>query len=161
MPNDKPPLYWDSSVFLAYVNGEQARLPVIDSLLDEIERDENRRIFTSTVSRVEVAFAAFEARSATLDARTLADIDALWDDRSVVEVVELNDEIALGARSLMREAIARGWSLKPMDAIHLATANWLQAAEFHTYDSLLQKFEDLVGFRVCEPYALQGRLPNT
>jgi predicted nucleic acid-binding protein len=161
MPNDSPSPYWDSSVFLAYINGEPARLPIIDSLLHEIEQEESRRIYTSTISRVEVAFAAIEADSAVLDAQTLAGIDALWDDRSVVEVVELHDEIALAARGLMRGAIARGWSLKPIDAVHLATASWLDVVEFHTYDSPLQKYKDLVDFQILEPYALQGRLPNT
>jgi len=161
MPTDTPPLYWDSSVFLAYINGEQGRLPVIDALLAEIEADDDRRIFTSTITRVEVAFAAFEAHSATLDPQALSDIDALWDDRSVVEVVELHDDIALSARGLIREAIARGWSLKPLDAVHLATARWLQATEFHTYDASLHKYGQLVGFTIREPYALQGRLPNT
>jgi len=161
MANESPSPYWDSSVFLAYINGEPARLPIIDSLLQEIEQEQSRRIYTSTISRVEVAFAAVEARSAVLDAQTMADIDALWDDRSVVEVVELHDEIALAARGLMREAVGRGWALKPLDAVHLATARWLDVAEFHTYDTPLQKYKDLVNFRIIEPYALQGRLPNT
>lgn len=161
MANDSPALYWESSVFLAYINGEPARLPIIDSLLHEIEQEESRRIYTSTISRVEVAFAAVEAQSAVLDAQTLSDIDALWDDRSVVEVVELHDEITLTARGLMRDAVDCGWSLKPLDAIHLATASWLDVAEFHTYDHPLDKYENLVGFSILEPYALQGRLPNT
>ena len=161
MTSETAPFYWDSSVFLAYINGEPARLPTIDALLAEIEADNQRRIFTSTIARVEVAFAAFEAHSSSLDPRALAEIDALWDDRSVVEVVELHDDIALGARNLMREAIPRGWSLKPLDAVHLATAQWLQAVEFHTYDTSLHKYGELTGLTIRAPYALQGRLPNT
>jgi predicted nucleic acid-binding protein len=160
MTNDTPVLYWDSSVFLAYINGEIRRLSTIDALLEEIERNEGRRIFTSTISRVEVAFATVEAQSATLSSQTLSDIDALWDDRSVVEVVELHDEIALGARALMREAVSRGWSLKPIDAIHFGTAQWLQADEIHTYDSGLFKFHEILGIEVREPHVLQSRLPH-
>jgi predicted nucleic acid-binding protein len=160
MTSDQGLLYWDSSVFLAYINGEQARLPIIDALLDEIEHDEARRVFTSSISQVEVAFATSEANTHALDPETESKIDALWQDRSVVEVVELHDEIALEARSLMRDSVTRGWSLKALDAIHLATARWLQATEFHTYDHRLEKYEPLVGFPVREPYAAQGRLPQ-
>ena len=64
----------------------------------------------------------------------------------------------------MRLAVTRGWSLKPLDAIHLATAQWLSSLgieidEFHTYDThALFKYVPIVDFNVCEPHTLQPRM---
>ena len=63
----------------------------------------------------------------------------------------------------MRDAITKGWSLKPLDAIHLATAQWLSSVgvtvdEVHTYDNSLVKYGPIVGFSIMEPYAPQPRM---
>jgi len=66
----------------------------------------------------------------------------------------------------MRDSVTRGWSLKPMDAIHLATAKWakdqmgLSVDEFQTYDLPLGRYDALLGLQICEPYILQPPLPN-
>ena len=64
----------------------------------------------------------------------------------------------------MRDAIPHGWGLKPMDAIHLATAEWVNrrlftVEEFHTYDKL-DKYGFMIGIRIKEPYILQPSFPN-
>ena len=63
----------------------------------------------------------------------------------------------------MRNAIAQGWSLKPLDSIHLATAKWLSdlgmpVGEFHTYDRQLNKYAAMVGVKILEPYTPQPGL---
>ena len=45
------------------------------------------------------------------------------------------------------------WSLKPMDAIHLATAQHLSVDAFHTYDGKLEKYQPGLGLKIEEPYA--------
>lgn len=86
-------------------------------------------------------------------------IDALWSNSAVVDLVDLNDEIALMARRLMREGMARGWRLRTNDAIHLASAQWVGAAELHTYDLHdFEKFSGLVGIEIHTPHAVQPRL---
>ena len=87
-----------------------------------------------------------------------AKITALWEDNSAIELVEFYPRIAYRARQLMRDGIARGWSLKPADAIHLATADVIQAQEFHTYDSSLEKYGPLISIPIVEPHTKQGRL---
>lgn len=51
----------------------------------------------------------------------------------------------------MREAIQKGWSLKPPDAIHLATAKRCGVDEFHTYESALEKYSEIIGCRIGKP----------
>lgn len=90
-------------------------------------------------------------------------IENLW--RGPATLVEFYSLIAQDARTLMRKALEQGnptevWKLKPMDAIHLASARRIEADEFHTYDSKLFKFESMTGLRICEPAAMQRQLPG-
>jgi predicted nucleic acid-binding protein len=160
MLNEARILYWDSNVFLNYINENPSYINTIESLLQEIQDNDDEIIVTSVISKVEVAFASYEKAQGVLDPKVEADIDALWEDSSVVELIEFNDEIALMARSLMRETIQRGWGkLTTNDAIHLASAQWMQSVtEFHTYDKSLDKYGSLIGCAICEPYVLQPKL---
>ncbi len=113
--------YWDSCVFLAYVNEEDDRIEDIDSLVEDA-RQERLEVVTSVVSIVEVTRGTEEQLGHALDAETLARIDALWQPPSPFVLVEFHRLIAERARDLMRRAWARGVILKPMDSVHLATA---------------------------------------
>lgn len=147
-------------MFLSYINAVPGRMQTIDAILDEASNDENAFIFTSTISKVEVAFAASEQSKGKLDPSVENAIDNLWSDQSVVKLVEFHDDIASTARDLLRFSIAQGWSLKPMDAIHLASAKWVRADELHTYDQPLEKYATEAGCQIIEPYVMQGRLPS-
>ena len=157
-------VYWDANVFLSYVNELPERMPVLDVLLEaSSEVDGAARIYTSTLSQVEVAFAATEQAQRALDPQVERRINALWDDPDAVVTVEYHAAIGNIAKRLIRSAITMGWSLKPLDPIHLATAQWLSESgialdEFHTYDRALGKYEALVDFRICEPYTPQPRM---
>ena len=162
MPDSLQITYWDANVFLAYVNEEAERMPTLDAILDMAARG-GIQLHTSEVSRAEVAFGAAEQIQQALDPETERLIDNLWNNQAVVVMVEYHAEIGNRARTLMREAITRGWSLKPLDTIHLATAQWLtdngvQVGEFQTYDRGLDKYAALVGFKVCEPYTANPRM---
>ena len=136
-------------------------MPTLDALFDD-SANGLIKLYTSELSRVEVAFGASEQRKQALDEKTESLIDGLWADPEVVTLVEHHIGISVAARSLMRSAIARGWRLKPFDAIHLATAQWLSKTsvpidEFHTYDSLV-RFEALTGFRIVEPHTIRPKM---
>ena len=162
MPEALRVIYWDSNVFLSYLNGIPERLPALDALL-ESSSNGSIRLYTAELSRVEVAFAASEQMQRALSEDIERHIDDLWSDENVVALVEHHSSISLGARTLMRSAIVHGWSLKPFDAIHLATAQWLKSIgmpiqEFHTYDGPLMKYGQLVGLDILEPYVRQFRM---
>ena len=164
MASSRSIIYWDSCVFLSYINGIEDRMPTLDALLDHSSSDESRvKIHSSALARVEVAFGASEREARHLDPALVQKIDALWDDPAAVVTVEYHDGIGVVARQLMRTAVSKGWSLKPLDAVHLATALWLEQAkgekvEFHTYDERLEKYKAITGFVICRPYVIQGRL---
>ena len=162
MPDTPAILYWDSSAFLSYVNEIPDRIPTLEALL-ESSANGIIELYTSTISHVEVAFGASEQKRQALDPKVVQKIDSLWSDPNVVISVEYHGRIGQTARDLMRHAVTRGWSLKPLDAIHLATAQWLSSLgieidEFHTYDTRLFKYVPIVDFNVCEPHTLQPRM---
>ncbi len=120
-------------------------------------------MYTSALSRVEVAFSATEQNKKALDPEIEKRIESLWSDPDAVVVVEFHDGIADSARELIRGAITQGWSLKPLDAIHLATAKWLSdrslvVDEFHSYDSQLFRWSQVPDFKIIMPYTPQPKL---
>lgn len=157
--------YWDSNVFLAFINQEPDRVDIIDSLWAEIANENGSKIVTSSVSIVEVAAAAQERNSRQLDAQIEDKIDDMWLDPTVL-LTESPEVVMRNARKLMRDAIPNGWTLHPKDAIHLASAAWVDRyihpiAEFHTYDEKLTKFNAMTGLTICQPNINQPRLLNT
>ena len=161
MPDRPEILYWDSCAFLSYVNEHLERTPTLDALLERSSRGEVE-LYTSEISRVEVAFAASEQKRRKLSPEMEERIDSLWADSNAVVSVEYHGAIGQVARGLMREAITKGWSLKPLDAIHLATAQWLSSVgikvdEFQTYDNL-SRYASIVDFEICEPHTPQPRM---
>lgn len=155
MPDPARRYYWDSNVFLSYINKIPERISAIEAMLDEAEQGKIE-IVTSTVTITEVAFAATEKLGHALDAATEDALSALWEPP--IRLIEFHRLVAEDARSLIRAAIEKGESLKPMDAIHLATAVRSRAAEVQTYDEQLRGRATTLGLLASEPTALQQRL---
>ncbi|MCU1487938.1 MAG: OppA [Actinomycetia bacterium] len=157
MPEAPDRVYWDSCVFVAYIGGEPDRARnVADLLEDAAER--RIEIITSTATIVEVAYATSE-KAGGLDPLIEDNINALWGDSSPVSLVEFHDALAVKARDLIRYSLSEGWSLKPYDAIHLATAQHHGAKALHTYDlTSLKKYAGKVGCAVVEPESEYPRL---
>lgn len=161
MPSGREFIYWDSCVFLSYINDDPNRAADIQGVLLEVERDDDLKIVTATVSKVEVAY-GIRQQQWVVDIAIEDAIDALWSDPNI-EFVEFSEAIALKARELMRYAIRQGWSLKPMDAIHLASAKWLKGQApvraVHTYDlGKLSRFSEIVGCEIVHPHSIQPPL---
>jgi predicted nucleic acid-binding protein len=150
--------YWDACVFLALVNGEPARLQHIESMMEAASKGE-LVILTSTFSKVEVALGASEQQAKVLDKAVEDKIDELWGTGSPVKLVEFHELLADDARNLIRQGITRGWSLKPTDALHLATAMRHGTVAFHTYDKPLRKYSGQIGITIEEPVSPAPYLP--
>ena len=134
-------------------------MPILDALLaDSSSPKGNIELYTSQMSEVEVAFAKSEQDNKALEPDVENQIDALWADRDTLKVVEYHHTIGMKARMIIRLGIEKGWQLKPMDAIHLATARLLEVTEFHTYDQRLLKYSNDVGFPIVEPHIIQPRM---
>jgi predicted nucleic acid-binding protein len=151
-------LYWDTSVFLSYLNEIPDRNPTLQAILDSISKDKNQMIVTSTISKVEVAWVAHEKLNRVLSLDELNRIDALWNDTSVVEFIEFHDDIAILARDFMRDGMAKGWKLRTNDAIHLASARSAECYEINVYDNKWEKFKDIVGIDIKSPSVAQPTL---
>jgi len=153
-----PRIYWDANVLLSYLNAVPERLAVIDELLRK-SRAKEIELVTSSVSLAEVAFARAEKDAQQLDANVEQNIDELWAHGSPIATVEFFDLVAYDARRLIRQGIAQGWgSLKPMDAIHVATAQHFAVSEFHTYDHRIQSWNGRLTFPITEPQTPQAVL---
>jgi predicted nucleic acid-binding protein len=157
MPDGLARIYWDACVLLSYINGIPDRLPDLEWYLERSGK--GFQLVTSTMTIVEVAFAVQERERMALDAATEAKISGLWAIDGPVKTVEFYTLIAEEARQLIRQAIPKGWSLKPNDAIHLATARRIGASEFHTYDQGLSKYEPQIGTKIRQPAATTPMLP--
>lgn len=164
MPTEKKAyFYWDSCVFMSYINGHKDRMPTIEALWREIGGNNSARIITSYFTQVEVAFAEREMNEGKLDPDIEQAIKNMWRDESVV-LVELHQTITDISRDLMRTALERGLSVpKGKDAIHLATARWVSEnvspiIKFHTYDEKLFPLSDLIGIPIKQPIAQQPLL---
>lgn len=150
-------VYWDACVILSYFNEMTGRVKLIDGLLAKSRKGEIE-IFTSALSIVEVAFAAREQTTRSIDERVEQHLDEFWADRGAIQLIEPHELIQREARLLMRQGLPKGWSLGPFDAIHLASARALGVSEFHTYDKGFNKFKPDMPFDICEPYEPQTEL---
>lgn len=163
MPKGRRRIYWDSNCWLSLINAVPERILVLDSLLADSKNElGDRELVTSSVSIVEVAFAQSEYQANQTD-QTIEDaIDSLWADRRAITLIEYHDLIGLEARTLIRMGLHQTWNLKPMDAVHLATAKWFGVDEFHTYDKRLIKegLSTHLGFPIKNPEVAGLALPE-
>lgn len=160
MPDSGPSrVYWDANVFLSLLADDPTRLPVLESILNRVRASGGKEeVITSTLSITEVAFGAEEQIGQPLDSDIEDRINALWDDPSTIKLRDFDRLIARDARQLIRLAREHKWSLKPADAIHIATAKAVGAVEFNTYDERLDKFESIAGLTISRPFTSQPQL---
>jgi predicted nucleic acid-binding protein len=154
-------LYWDSCIFIDLIKESPYRIAEIRAILDDIRLNSYSIIYTSLITVTEVAYHASERDRRVLDQTVLDKLDALWEDRSVIEIIEYTPFVARRARDFIRTAMSKNEILQPADAIQLASASWLchvkHIEEFNTYDNQLIKavensgLESEIGMPVRKP----------
>ena len=141
----KPPvsknIYWDACVFLDLIEGDEERRHGIEAVLDEASKG-RFLIHTSVLTIAEVMYAKSEKDNAVLNRDIECKIRALWQPGSPFALVDVFRGIVEDAQELSRESMANKVSVKPADAIHLATARRLGCFAFHTFDDKFIKHSD-------------------
>lgn len=144
--------YWDSSVFVAFFNDEAGRADTIETLLNEA-KDGKITIITSAFACVEVLKLKDQKALTKESEQMISD----FFQYPFIKIVDATRGVCEAARHL----IWKHSSLKPKDAVHLASALAYVEREYldvlFSYDS---DFLDLDGtitnkFHIKEPYIEQ------
>lgn len=122
-------VYWDSDAFLGWLQAEPGKSDLCAGTLKRADEGEVI-IFTSALTIAEVLW----MRGAPMIPKEKADIVRKFFRRSYFRVRNVTRAIAEGAQDLV-------WaqSIKPKDAIHIATAFDAHALFFETFDDDLLK----------------------
>ena len=160
MPSKPILAYWDANLFLHYIGNTPGRIEIIEALIAQARSGE-AAIATSTLSLTEAACSADEMENGKSDPLVEAALDDMFSDHSLLTLVEYDRRIAIQARTLMRRALSLDRSLKPADAIHLASAEHVGASFVYSYDARLAHVSRELGtVMVREPSNVQLRLPG-
>lgn len=149
--------YCDTSIFLSYFNNYENRAKILDVIFEGIQGNNNEKLITSVLTEVEFSWYE-ENKKPVLDSQSINKIDNFWRDSSLIEIIELNEFTALSARDLMRQARSKNMRPKPLDSIHLVSADYVKASILLTYDKGLFNYANLIGIPIQEPSLNQGRL---
>lgn len=153
--------YWDTCLFLAWLNDEDRKSGEMDGVREVIARHRRRevRLCTSVLTQVEV-----------LQSKIPAGLDPLFLDlMKRITRISFDTKIATIAHGIRDHyAKAGGKLLTTPDAIHIATAIHYRVDEFHTFDNnggtktlgLLPLSGDVAGHRlkICKPEAKSPQL---
>src|SRR5438046_5125166 len=129
--------YWDSSVFVAYFNDEPGRADVVENLLTE-GSEGHLTVVTSTFACVEVLKLKEHEHLSKEDEQMISD----FFQYPFIKFVDATRTICEAARNL----IWKHSSLKPKDAVHMASAlAYVQRASLDALFSYDTDFLDLDG----------------
>jgi predicted nucleic acid-binding protein len=139
MPNKPTLLYWDSCVFISAIQQTAERYPTLKAILD-LAATEKVIIVTSALTIAEVI---------KLDVDNAAP-DQLATDAAMIRCFFENDFIAVrNVDRLIAERageFVRKHTIKPPDAIHLATAAFSKCSCLQTYDRPLLRLDGQIGW---------------
>jgi predicted nucleic acid-binding protein len=157
--------YWDTCLFLAWLNDEDRKSGEMDGVREVIDRHKRRdvRIATSVITQVEALQSKIPAGVGPLFAEFLKRLIRVSVDTKVAAMAhDIRDFYAKGAQS------QGGKTLSVPDSIHLATAILFRADAFHTFDEkgkakslgLIPLSGNVAGHRltICKPEAISPQL---
>lgn len=160
MAGDNPLYYWDTCLFLAWINDESRPSGEMDGVREVIARHRRReiKIVTSVITQVEVLESKIPVGMNNIFVEFLRRLNRVSVDVKVASLAhDLRDYYTLRADQ------NGGRTLSTPDAIHLATAILYRADEFHTFDGrgspkslgLIPLSGDVGGHKltICKPVA--------
>lgn len=156
MPERVKKVCWDSCAFLSYIEGTKGRIKCLREVFQEAVNKEIE-LCASSICITEVAFTAAE-RAGGLSEKTERVINKLWSPGSPIRVIDYSQLVARKAQKLLRHTLKSKLKLKPLDAIHIATAMQSHATELHTYDENLYPWSECSGVKIMKPKAFQQML---
>jgi predicted nucleic acid-binding protein len=162
---DNPLHYWDTCLFLAWINDEQRKSGEMDGVREVIERHKRRevRLMTSVLTFVEALESKLPVGMKNLFEGLLKRVERIGIDSKCASLAhDLRNYYTIQAHE------NAGKMLSTPDAIHLATAILYRADEFHTFDNdgdartlgLLPLSGNIGGHRlkICKPEARNPQL---
>ncbi len=165
MSGSDPLYYWDTCLFLAWLQDENRKSGEMDGVRELIERSKRReiRLMTSTITSIEVLTAKIPAGFDTLFYALLKRVNRVGVD---IKVATLAHDLRNYYASRPLEFANK--TLSVPDAIHLASAIFYRADEFHTFDGtgnskllgLLPLSGNIAGhgLKICKPEARRPQL---
>jgi len=152
MANPPKPLYWDTDVFIHRFQRTPEHIDVLAQLTDAAERGEI--VFVQSPFTISELVKDPEGEKLTEAQETL--IEDFFENEFVI-VRTLTEQIAFLSRKIARE-----YSVKPGDAVHVATAVFWKVPILHTFDNKLlnktQLMKDL-SIRIEKPAWIGEPLP--
>ncbi|HVZ46269.1 MAG TPA: PIN domain-containing protein [Ramlibacter sp.] len=169
MASGRPQFYWDTACLIAWIKDETradpAEMAGLAEVIDMVDRGK-AIIITSVLWRAEVL-------NGDMTPAQRKRLDEAFDPRALVEldingrVMALAGEIRDFQRNSKKKDVMK--NIRVPDAIHLASAIYYEATEFHTFDGasagsqkgkLLTLDGNVAGHRlkICTPKAEQLRL---
>ena len=143
-------VYWDTCIFLAWMNNEKRQAGHMEGLgriAALIERAQ-LVLVTSTLTRAEI----YQSKTSP---EAMKKYDTLL-RRSNVVAQNVDLPIARLTSELMEYYIASDFELLTPDAIHLATAIYLNSNEFHTFDGVKPHTPRRSKYKRCGLLTLDG-----
>jgi len=124
MPSDPKRIYWDSCVFISYLQRDADRVDVLDRIVDRAENGDIVLVISAMVIAEVVKLDGHEDHDAATTIKDFFERDYI----TPRDVDRLTAERAA--------EISRTHGIKPPDAIHIATALRWHCHCIHTYDGL-------------------------
>lgn len=165
MPGSSPLYYWDTNLFIAWIQDEQRPTGDMDGVREVMERFRKREamIMTSVLTTTEMLQCKLPAGVERLISGLMKRLQQKGMDIKIAQLAhDLRDYYS------RRAAEFDGKTLSVPDAIHLATAIFYRADEFHTFDSsngrkslgLLPLSGNVAGhgLMICKPIAKSPQL---
>jgi predicted nucleic acid-binding protein len=162
MSTGKKIIYWDTCIFLAWLQDERREIGVMEGIEESVRKIHSNELtlLTSQMTNIEV-----------LESRLNLESKKKWKDvfnRRNCQMVDVNPKVGEKAQFIRDYYDQQNIKLSTPDSIHLATAIIYKAEEFHTLDGSGKKRNgDLIPLngnvaghklKICVPYAEQGSL---